>query len=170
MNMHSVLYLYLCTEYVVTVRCTSHGAPHPSPLAPCTSHLAPHSLNCCILYRVSLRNSAWDEFFVPTRLTLYVVTVRWTIRLHDWSCTQLTAHKIAVSYSRSTCQCLRWVFVATRRTLYVVNVRCTMLLHDWNCTQLTAVLYCVFLKWLKTASPEKTVFPVTSNFNLCVAV
>ena len=72
--------------------------------APRTLHLtpSPRTLNCCIT--VGLRDSALDESFVATLRTLYVVTVRCTMLLHNWNCTQLTAIILHVPEMTEKCE------------------------------------------------------------------
>ena len=79
------------TLYSSTVQCTSHLehlAPHTSYLSyNCTTHLVVHTLHMKLLYysRSTVHDSALDESFVATVHTLYVVTVQWTMLLHDWN-------------------------------------------------------------------------------------
>ena len=86
---------HMCTFVHCTVCHSVHLTPHY--LTP-----PPHPLHCCIT--VGLRHSALHESFVPTLRTLYVVTIRRTMLLHDWNCTQLTAVILRVPEMTENCE------------------------------------------------------------------
>ena len=96
----SFIVLYSGVHKYVIQR-TSQLTPPPRPLHRCIT--------------VGLRDSALHESLVPTlrTCTLYVVTVRWTMLLHDWNCTQLTAVILRVPEMTENCEFDKTVFPVT---------------------------------------------------------